>query len=39
MRLDAGVSYRYAPGLELPDTDSNMLNGFNAIVSLKFGKF
>jgi hypothetical protein len=39
MRFDAGVSYRYAPGLDLPKTDSNILNGFNATVSLKFGKF
>jgi hypothetical protein len=39
MRLDAGVSYRYAPGLELPQTSSSLLNGFGASISLKFGKF
>jgi hypothetical protein len=39
MRLDAGVSYRYAPGLELPRTSSSLLNGFGANISLKFGKF
>jgi hypothetical protein len=39
MRLDAGVSYRYAPGIELPKTDSKILNSFNANISLKFGKF
>lgn len=39
MRLDAGVSYRYAPGIELPKTDTNLLNGFNASISLKFGRF
>jgi hypothetical protein len=39
MRLDAGVSYRYAPGIELPKTNSNILNSFNANISLKFGKF
>jgi hypothetical protein len=39
MRLDAGLSYRYAPGIELPNTNSNILNGFNASISLKFGKF
>ena len=39
MRLDAGVSYRYAPGIELPRTSSNLLNGFGANISLKFGSF
>lgn len=39
MRLDAGVSYRYAPGIKLPETNSNLLNGFNANISLKFGRF
>ena len=39
MRLDAGLSYRYAPGVELPNTSSNLFNNLNAIISLKFGKF
>jgi len=39
MRLDAGVSYRYAQGLQLPRTSSSLLNGFGANISLKFGKF
>jgi hypothetical protein len=39
MRLDAGVSYRYAPGLKLPETSNTLLNGFNANLSLKFGRF
>jgi hypothetical protein len=39
MRLDAGVTYRFAPDIDLPNTSSVLLNSFNAIVSLKFGKF
>jgi hypothetical protein len=39
MRLDAGVSYRITSAIHLPKTDSNLLNGFNANISLKFGKF
>lgn len=39
MRLDAGVSYRYTSGIELPETNSNLFNGFNASISLKFGMF
>ena len=39
MRLDAGVSYRYVSGLNLPRSDKAMLNGFNANLSLKFGRF
>ena len=39
MRLDAGVSYRYAPGVELPNTSSSVFNSLNTTVSLKFGKF
>lgn len=39
MRLDLGFSYRYAPGIDLPKTDSDLLNGFNANISLKFGRF
>jgi hypothetical protein len=39
MRLDAGISYRYAAGLKLPETSSTFFNGFNANISLKFGRF
>ena len=39
MRLDAGVSYRFASGLNLPKTNSNLMNSFNANISLKFGRF
>ena len=39
MRLDVGVSYRYAPAIDLPETDSDLMNGFNANISLKFGRF
>jgi|WetSurSiteA1Bulk_404760.scaffolds.fasta_scaffold11705_1 hypothetical protein len=39
MRLDAGISYRFAPGLDLPRTDGNLINSFNASISLKFGRF
>lgn len=39
MRLDAGLSYRYAPGVELPNTSSNMFNSLTTSISLKFGKF
>jgi len=39
MRFDTGVSYRFASGVELPKTSSNLMNGFNLNFSLKFGKF
>lgn len=39
MRFDIGASYRYAPGITLPKTDSGLMNGVNANFSLKFGKF
>lgn len=39
MRFDAGISYRYAPSIELPQTDNNLMNSFNATMSMKFGKF
>jgi hypothetical protein len=39
MRLDAGITYRYAPNIDLPETSKGLLNTFNAVVSLKFGKF
>jgi hypothetical protein len=39
LRLDAGVSYRYTPDLDLIQTSSGLINNFNANLSLKFGKF
>jgi hypothetical protein len=39
MRLDAGISYIFAPGIDLPKTSSNLMNSFNASISLKFGRF
>jgi len=38
-RIGVGVSYRYMPDLELVNTSRNVVNQFNANVSLKFGKF
>ena len=38
MRFDTGVSYRFASGVDLPKTSSNLMNGFNLNFSLKFGK-
>jgi len=39
MRFDTGMSYRFASKVELPQTSSNLMNGFNWNFSLKFGKF
>lgn len=39
MRLDAGITYRYAPNIDLPETNKKLLNTFNVVVALKFGKF
>lgn len=39
MRFTAGVSYRYAPKVDLPNIASNAFNSLNASVSFKFGKF
>ncbi len=39
MRLNAGVSYRYAGGVQLMNTSADMMNNFTATVGLKFGKF
>ncbi len=38
MRLDAGVSYRYAPGIHIEPLPADF-NSFNGVVSLKFGMF
>jgi len=37
MRLDAGVSYRYAPSVNLPKTNKNIMSNFNATIALRFG--
>jgi hypothetical protein len=39
MKLNAGVSYRYADGVQLINTSGDIFNNFNATVGLKFGKF
>ncbi|MCU0356588.1 MAG: hypothetical protein MUE95_03315 [Cyclobacteriaceae bacterium] len=39
MRLDIGISYRYAPNVDLPKTSTGIINTFNGVASLKFGKF
>lgn len=39
MRLDVGISYKFTSGLSLPETDKNMLDGFNANLGLRFGRF
>ena len=39
LQLDAGVSYRYSPDLNLMNTSSGLINNFNLNLSLKFGKF
>lgn len=39
MRLDAGVSYRYTPDLDLMSTPDDLINSFNANIGVKFGKF
>jgi len=38
-RLAFAVSYRYTDKINLPNTDSNVLNGFNYGMTFKFGKF
>jgi len=38
-RLGLGVSYRYAPDLDLHHAPDNLVNQFNAKLSLRFGKF
>ena len=39
MRLAVGVSYRYAPRINLPNISSNAFNSLNVSLSLKFGSF
>ena len=38
-RMGLGVSYRYAPDLDLKHVSDNLINQFNATLSLRFGKF
>jgi hypothetical protein len=38
-RMGLGVSYRYAPDLDLKHASENLINQFNATLSLRFGKF
>lgn len=39
MRLNAGISYRYAPNFHLMNTSSDLMNSFTGTIGLKFGKF
>ncbi len=39
MQLDAGISYRYTPDLDLMETNAGLINNFNVNLALKFGKF
>lgn len=39
MRLEAGVSYRYSPNLELDCQEDDFVNQFTGSIGLKFGKF
>lgn len=39
MRIDGGITYRLVQGLKLPETKTTIMNGFNAKLSLKFGRF
>jgi len=38
-RIFVGGSYRYTPDLELMNTSPDLINNFNGIIGLKFGKF
>ena len=39
MRIAAGIKYRWAPNLDLVDTQSDPFNGFTSCITFKFGKF
>jgi hypothetical protein len=39
LRIGLGISYRYAPDLDLKNTSSNLINQFTGKLSLRFGKF
>lgn len=39
VRLGVGASYRYTTDIDLPETSSDALRGFNAGVSIKVGRF
>jgi hypothetical protein len=39
LRLGIGVSYRYSPKVDLPNTPTTLVNQFTARLNLRFGKF
>lgn len=39
MRISAGIAYRYAHNLDLPNTPTSAFNSLSGTISLKFGKF
>lgn len=39
LRLGVGISYRYSPKVDLPNTPTTLVNQFTARVNLRFGKF
>ena len=39
MKINAGITYRKTFGLDLPETGSNQLDGFQSTVSLRLGWF
>ncbi len=39
LRLNAGISYRYVPDLNVKNMNPNLLNNLTATIGLKFGKF
>lgn len=39
MRIGLGVYYRYTSNLDMVDTDKDILHGFSAGLTMKFGKF
>lgn len=39
MRMDLGAKYRYAPSIDLPQSNADAFTGINLFTSLKFGAF
>ncbi len=39
LRIGLGISYRYAPNLDLRNTPANLVNQFTATLRLRFGRF
>lgn len=39
MRLDVGAKYRFAPSIDLPQSNADAFTGINLFTSLKFGSF